>query len=67
MLDSTGQCLSEVAPSELDTLDSAGGEAPALRRHAGSGSGGYADHIFMYAADQLFGESDTQLTYKNLR
>lgn len=42
-------------------------QGPGLRRHLGSGSGGYADQIFLYAAEQLFGESDAPLVYKNLR
>ncbi|KAI8435348.1 hypothetical protein MSG28_003673 [Choristoneura fumiferana] len=44
-----------------------GGPPAGLRGHAGSGSGGYADHIFLYAAEQLFGESKAPLVYKNLR
>ena len=35
--------------------------------HQGSGSGGYADFIFHYAAKNLFQESDTKLEFKNLR
>lgn len=66
MLESSGQNLGDVLGLELD---SAWGEAGsgALRRHAGSGSGGYADHVFLHAAEQLFGESNAQLVYKNLR
>lgn len=35
--------------------------------HEGSGSGGYADHIFKYAAKELFGDELHQLEYKILR
>ena len=35
--------------------------------HAGSGSGGYADYIFNYAARNLFQIEDAKLEYKNLR
>ncbi|CAH1961727.1 unnamed protein product [Acanthoscelides obtectus] len=39
-----------------------------LRRHVGSGSGGYADHIFKYATKELFGEDvSLPLEYKQLR
>lgn len=40
---------------------------PALVRYRGSGSGGYADHVFQYAAKELFGEECDKLEYKNLR
>ena len=35
--------------------------------HEGSGSGGYANFIFRYAAKHLFQESDAKLTLKSLR
>lgn len=35
--------------------------------HETSGSGGYSDYIFKYAAKILFNEDITELTYKNLR
>lgn len=38
-----------------------------LKGHIGSGSGGYADHIFHYAANELFGEENSTLTYKTMR
>ncbi|KAJ8933935.1 hypothetical protein NQ314_013691 [Rhamnusium bicolor] len=40
---------------------------PSLTRHIGSGSGGFADHIFRYAAKELFGEELEKLEYKSLR
>jgi iron only hydrogenase large subunit-like protein len=41
--------------------------AAALTRHVGSGSGGYSDHIFRYAAKELFGVDVDEVTYHNLR
>lgn len=35
--------------------------------HELSGSGGYSDHIFKYAAKELFNEDINTLEYKNLR
>lgn len=35
--------------------------------HRGSGSGGYADFIFRYAAKNLFDEEDVVVDFKNLR
>lgn len=40
---------------------------PSLQRHIGSGSGGYADNIFKYAAKEIFGEEVQHLEYKTLR
>lgn len=63
----------------LETLDSSDfsqpwnvkrdceGKKPQLIRHEGSGSGGYADHIFKYAAKELFGIDCEQVQYKSLR
>ncbi|KAJ8960017.1 hypothetical protein NQ318_009453 [Aromia moschata] len=41
--------------------------SPFLTKHVGSGSGGYADYIFKYAAEELFGEDIENLEYKSLR
>lgn len=38
-----------------------------IKRHIGSGSGGYADYIFHNAAKELFAIEDHEITYKNLR
>lgn len=35
--------------------------------HESSGSGGYSDHIFKYAAKELFDMDIVELEYKNLR
>lgn len=40
---------------------------PELYGHIGSGSGGYADHIFKYAALELFGITVNKIDYKQLR
>lgn len=40
---------------------------PQLTSHIGSGSGGYADDIFIYAAKELFGMNVQNIEYKNLR
>lgn len=66
MLDKDGKSLEDCNNSVLDWPWKVEGEA-LLKRHIGTGSGGYADHIFLYAAEQLFGESNIPLVYKNLR
>lgn len=40
---------------------------PYMWGHNGSGSGGYSDQIFKYAAEELFGIKLENLEYKNLR
>ncbi|XP_075220184.1 putative cytosolic Fe-S cluster assembly factor AGAP009023 isoform X2 [Lycorma delicatula] len=40
---------------------------PPLQRHAGSGSGGYAHHIFSFAAKELFPYVTAELTFRPLR
>lgn len=40
---------------------------PELYGHVGSGSGGYSDHVFKYAARELFDIPCDKLEYKNLR
>lgn len=65
MLDNSGTSLSEVASAELDWPWGEGGAA--LRGRPGSGSGGFADHVFLHAAEQLFGDTNVPLVYKNLR
>lgn len=66
MLESSGKCLSDIEGCNLDwPWDDS--EGPGIRSHIGSGSGGYADQVFLYAAEALFGESNAPLVYKNLR
>ncbi|XP_047021575.1 probable cytosolic Fe-S cluster assembly factor GL21135 [Helicoverpa zea] len=67
MLDLSGKVLNDVTGVELDWPWGQGDAPPAVRRHIGTGSGGYADHVFLYAAQQLFGETDAKLVYRNLR
>lgn len=38
-----------------------------IKGHFGSGSGGYADHLFQYAAKELYGIENAELNYKSLR
>lgn len=38
-----------------------------LLGHSGSGSGGYADYIFRYAAKNLFDEENVTVDFTNLR
>lgn len=40
---------------------------PKLTRHIGSGSGGYADNIFIYATKELFDQELQSVNYKSLR
>ncbi|KAK9889808.1 hypothetical protein WA026_007180 [Henosepilachna vigintioctopunctata] len=40
---------------------------PNLSKHVGSGSGGYADQIFKFAAKELFGMEIGNIEYKELR
>lgn len=56
--------LSAVTPSPLDTDLSSG---PKLTSHEGSGSGGYAHHVFISAAKQLFDKDSNQLEWKTMR
>lgn len=66
MLANSNKCLSEVEGCELD-WPWGDAQAPGIRGHVGSGSGGYADQIFLFAAEQLFGETNAPLVYRNLR
>lgn len=60
--------LAEFPPSKIDKPFGVSDNSDAvLFGHDGSGSGGYADYIFHYAAKHLFGQPDVQLEYKNLR
>lgn len=66
MLQNDGVSLADVKPANITNPWSQNSETT-LWRHEGTGSGGYADHIFKYAAKELFGEHCTQLEYKDLR
>ncbi|CAG9783417.1 unnamed protein product [Diatraea saccharalis] len=69
MLGNSNMSLSEAADGELENPwgTEEDGTPPSIKRHIGSGSGGYADHVFLYAAEHLFGETNARLVYKNLR
>ncbi|CAG9854505.1 unnamed protein product [Phyllotreta striolata] len=41
--------------------------SPDLAGNSGSGSGGYSDQIFKYAARELFGRDNVNLEYKSIR
>lgn len=43
------------------------GKLPVLHRNIGSGSGGYSDNVFIYAAKELFGQDIQNVNYKSLR
>lgn len=68
MLTDSGRILADEKPATFDwpwgTL-----EIPPhnIWAHESSGSGGYSDHLFKYAAQELFGITVTNLEYKNLR
>nr|CAD7268249.1 unnamed protein product [Timema shepardi] len=66
LLRQEGVDLSLVDSAPLDYPWGPAGENE-LFGHRGSGSGGYADHIFTFAAKELFGDSVDQLQYKSLR
>uniref|UniRef100_A0A8C6Y6U4 Cytosolic iron-sulfur assembly component 3 n=1 Tax=Naja naja TaxID=35670 RepID=A0A8C6Y6U4_NAJNA len=59
LLDQEGVSLLEVKPVPLDSI--------AALVHSGGGSGGYLEHIFKYAAKELFGIPVTELHYKTLK
>ncbi|KAK2585786.1 hypothetical protein KPH14_010391 [Odynerus spinipes] len=69
MLNESRLTLNDISDGEIkklfgsynDTIDSD------VWSHKGSGSGGYADFIFHYAAKHLFDESDVTLEFKSLR
>ncbi|XP_068081685.1 probable cytosolic Fe-S cluster assembly factor GK14772 [Anabrus simplex] len=68
MLETDGHHLSEVNEAPIDWP----WEEPKplnneLWGHVGSGSGGYADHIFIHAAKELFGLEPSEFQYKTLR
>ncbi|RVE54968.1 hypothetical protein evm_000335 [Chilo suppressalis] len=67
MLDNSSMSLSDATAGELEWPWGGEEQVPTITRHIGSGSGGYADSIFLHAAEQLFGESNAQLVYRNLR
>lgn len=69
MFQATGRTLCDAAPAELDYpwTGGAAADAATVWAHETSGSGGYADHLFRYAAKQLFGIHVDAIVYRNLR
>ncbi|XP_063225793.1 probable cytosolic Fe-S cluster assembly factor v1g210509 isoform X2 [Bacillus rossius redtenbacheri] len=64
LLQAEGVELGGVGPASLDCP---WGAAQGLWSHRGSGSGGYADHIFTHAAKELFGEEVPAVQFRTLR
>ncbi|XP_046523173.1 cytosolic iron-sulfur assembly component 3 [Equus quagga] len=66
LLQEEGVLLSELEPTPLDSLCSSG-SAQEPTSHQGGGSGGYLEHVFRHAAQELFGVHVTEVTYRPLR
>ncbi|KAH0631761.1 hypothetical protein JD844_019527 [Phrynosoma platyrhinos] len=67
LLEQEGTPLSEVDPAPLDSMFSSLSEDQFLLGHSGGGSGGYLEHIYKYAAKELFGVHVEEIQYKILR
>lgn len=65
--DEVGVSLREAEPAPLDTELSLVDEGGAVLGHDGGGSGGYLEHVFRHAAQELFGATVTDITYRTLR
>ncbi|XP_040296547.1 cytosolic iron-sulfur assembly component 3 [Bufo bufo] len=66
MLEQEGISLPDVNPCPLDSQFSSVVDNEPLG-HEGGGSGGYLEHIFKYAAQELFGLHVDEITYKPLK
>ncbi|XP_069840171.1 cytosolic iron-sulfur assembly component 3 [Dendropsophus ebraccatus] len=66
MLEQEGMSLPDVNPCPLDTQFSSAVDNEPLG-HEGGGSGGYLEHIFRYAAQELFGLHVDEIKYKPLK
>lgn len=66
MLEREAASFEELEPSPSDTLFSCKVDGKSYR-HAGSGSGGYCEHVFVQAARLLFNHRAEELTFKTLR
>lgn len=66
-LSQQGKSLVDFDSKELERPFEFDQASPALLGHIGSGSGGYADFIFHYAAKHLFQLEKVTLKYKNLK
>ncbi|XP_012057524.1 PREDICTED: probable cytosolic Fe-S cluster assembly factor CPIJ010948 isoform X1 [Atta cephalotes] len=69
MLSEDGLVLNEIDEGEIKQPFGSCNEniGNKLWGHSGSGSGGYADFIFRYAATNLFDEDNVTVDFKNLR
>ncbi|XP_011686467.1 PREDICTED: probable cytosolic Fe-S cluster assembly factor CPIJ010948 isoform X2 [Wasmannia auropunctata] len=69
MLSEDGLMLNEIDEGEIKQPFGSYNEEIGNRLwgHSGSGSGGYADFIFRYAAKNLFDEDNVTVDFKNLR
>ncbi|XP_033285165.1 cytosolic iron-sulfur assembly component 3 isoform X6 [Orcinus orca] len=66
LLEEEGVSLSELESAPLDSLcSSVSAQEPTS--HQGGGSGGYLEHVFRHAAQELFGIHVTEVTYRPLR
>ncbi|KAF1543885.1 Cytosolic Fe-S cluster assembly factor NARFL, partial [Eudyptula albosignata] len=66
LLEQEGVSLSDVDPAPLDTMFGGAAEEE-LTSHSGGGSGGYLEHIYKYAAKELFGIQVDTIQYKPLK
>nr|XP_035122268.1 cytosolic iron-sulfur assembly component 3 [Callithrix jacchus] len=66
LLEEEGVSLPDLEPVPLDSLCS-GASADEPTSHRGGGSGGYLEHVFRHAAQELFGIQVAEVTYKPLR
>ncbi|XP_033631147.1 cytosolic Fe-S cluster assembly factor narfl-like [Asterias rubens] len=66
MLDKEGLTLTDVQPQDIDVMFPVSSDGD-LVNHVGGGSGGYLEHIFRYAARELFDVSVDQIEYKMLK
>lgn len=69
MLEKDDLCLDNIESAKFDQpwLKENTQIEPCIYGHVGSGSGGYSDFIYKFAAEELFGIKVEKLEYKNLR
>lgn len=67
MLEKDEKSLASFEPVEIDWPWNTPQPELNVWAHESSGSGGYSDHIFKYAAKELFGDELSGLNYQNLR
>lgn len=67
MLDKAGVKLSEIASDSIDDISMFEPMTSPIMVNSGSGSGGYSDHIFKFAAQQIFGQEVKDVVYKTMK